>query len=145
MFRFADGEIFHRTFDHAFDGIAVTIHHPRRKRTVIHADANGTTQAFCFLHKRGESFKNFFAALIKIFVGLQIESCNACIDEITRIDADFFYPLERFECRFRLEMNVCGNGNFATRCADLFHHFLEALSVGESRRSNADEFAASLS
>ncbi len=142
MFRFAHGEIFHRAFDHAFDRIAVAVEHPGGKRTVVHPDSNRAAQTSGLLHERRKRFEDLFPTFVKIPFGLLVERRDARIDKVPRVDAHLLDPLESFESRLRLEMDIRRNGNSAARPPNLLHRFFESLRIRKRRNGNANQFAA---
>ena len=144
MFSFAHGQVFHGAFHHAFHRVAVAVNHAGRERTVVYADADGASQALCLLHERRKGFCHLFLAFVKRFVRLLVERQNACIDKVTRIDADFLHPLERLERGLRLEVDVCRNRHRATGGTHLLHHFFKCGSICKCRSGNANKSAPHL-
>ena len=139
MFRLAHGQVFHGAFHHALDRVAIAVDHAGRERAVVHADADGASQALGLLHERRKGFGNLLLALVERLVRLVLEREDARVHKVTRIDADLLDPLERLERGLRLEVDVGGYRHGAARCADLLHDLFEALRIGKSRSGNANQ------
>ena len=144
MFGFANSQIFDGAFHHAFDGVAIAINHTGAQGTVVHAYADSTAKALRFLHKRSEGFGNFFLAFFKGLVRLLVKRQNTSIYKVTRVDANLFHPLERFESCLRLEVDIGRNRDLATGSAHTLHDFFKSSGIGERRRRNTHQTATDL-
>ena len=145
MFGFANRQIFNSAFHHAFNGVAISINHTGAQGTVVHANADSTAKALRFLHKRSKSFGNLFLAFFKRPVRLLVKRQNTSIYKVTRVDADLFHPLERFESGLRLEVDIGRNRNRATGSAYALHDFFKSSGIGKRRSRNTYQTATDLS
>ena len=144
MFGFAHGQVFHGAFHHAFHRVAVAVNHAGGERTVVHADADGASQALGLLDERREGLCDLLPALVERLVRLLVKRQNARIHEVARIDADLLDPLERLERGLRLEVDVGGNRHGAACSTHALHHLFEASGIRKGRGGNANQATAHL-
>ena len=130
-----------RALDHAERGVAVAVHDPVRERTVVGADAHGAAAVLAEADERDELVADAFelrrVLAVRIFADLEF----FLIDEIARVDADFFHPFGGFESGVRFEMDVCDERHVAAGGADFAGDVFEVGGVEFRLGGDADDFA----
>ena len=129
---------FESAFNHAQRGVAVPVHDPVAEGSVIGSNAQGAIEPLGFQHQRREAFLDpcqfFRVGLVGVFFDRKLFAVGV----IAWVDANFFYPFDRFHRRVRLEMDVRYERNVATDLTEFLDDIFEVGSVlhGRSRDSN---------
>ena len=136
---------FERALHHPERRVAVAVHDPVGKRTVIRADAHGAPVLLAKLDQRREPLADPLqlrrVLLVRVFENLELLRVGV----IAGIDPDLLHPFRGFHGRLRLEMDVGHDRHLAAALAQPGDDVLQIRRVFHRRRGDPHDLAAGFS